>query len=210
MCSCGATSAAVFAPAGPIRSRTELGGLAMTVARRSRPTTGRRFSSGRSSFLFRERCLIGTRPDSETRRSAYTSSSGGFEEERPDRLTASQRCPCLTAQCFRRQRRTSLASQTGVALNRATGRGKSDREVQRPACAREVSRISATSASPARSSLCVRGIRIRCIHHECPGGAGTPRGRRRRVSFDAPARLYASHAASGSLSERGVADGDGN
>jgi hypothetical protein len=68
----------------------------MTVARRSRPTTGRRFSSGRSSFLFRERCLIGTRPDSETRRSGYTSSSGGFEEERPpDRLTASSAVPVL-------------------------------------------------------------------------------------------------------------------
>src|SRR4051812_5667395 len=45
MRSCGATSAAASVHGGPIRSKVELGGPAMTAGRRLRPTTGKRYSS---------------------------------------------------------------------------------------------------------------------------------------------------------------------
>lgn len=180
MCSCAASSAEASDPVGVTRSRAERGRLAMTAEQLSRPTIERDCLSAHCSSLSRGHFPTDMCRDSASGRSNSILSFGSSATERRDRSTASQRRPRFIAQCFRRQRRTSLASQTGVALSRATGRGKSGRAVQRPACAREVSRISATSASPARSSLRLRGIRLRCIHHECPGGAATPRGRRRR------------------------------
>jgi hypothetical protein len=72
----GATSAAAFDLAGPIRSRAELVEPARTADRRSRPTTAKRCSSGRCSSPSRERSPIATRPASASGRSAYTPSSG--------------------------------------------------------------------------------------------------------------------------------------
>jgi len=205
MRSCDATSAAASDLAGPTRFREELAAPAMTVERRSRQTTAKHCSSGRSSFPFRGPCPTATRPAFVSGLSTFTSGSGNCGMDLADHSSRSQRPPRFSSQCFRRQRRTSLASQTGVALSRATGRGKSERLIQRPAWLREVSRISATSASPASSSFC--GGRGMCKVYT-PMNAPAARERSgagaEGVSFDAIGRLSASHAASGPPSRRGA------
>ena len=83
---------------------------------------------------------------------------------------------------------TSSACQTGVARSLAIGSGKSSRRVHRFACVREVSSISAISASPARSSR-FRAMYKILTQRKWGSVAGTTRPWHRRTSSGASRRL---------------------
>jgi hypothetical protein len=76
ICSCDVSSAAASGHGGPIRSRAGAASPATSAGRPSRPMTGKRCSSGRSSSRSRAPFRTATRRGSANRRSGCTSSSG--------------------------------------------------------------------------------------------------------------------------------------
>jgi hypothetical protein len=191
MRSCDASSVEASGLAGSTRSRVEIGGPAMTAAPRSRPTTGKGCSSGRCSFPSRAPSPIATRLGSASRPSAYMRSSGSSGTG-PDKRCRRSRAPAFPlvtgviaagtpapSACGAIAEHRSLAIPVlPSAVPQAAG-SLGARSICQPACGR--SQESRQPQRGRRDRALVSVPRVYDVYiMKCPGGAGTPRGRRRR------------------------------